>query len=394
MFYQAKSDVPEEVYYLIGNGFDIEAGLPTRYTDYLNFLKAIDTNSYLSEADSQEINPIHSQILTSLQQSNPRDLEEQWKKVIRNFWFDHFSTVTLRTNNWVDFEDEISRIVQIVEYTMDHSKERKLSLEDKVIAKESDLPETLQKFLIECYGAYYPHENDSYRLAIYDLTYRELRDRLLGELKMFIDGFERYLREYVEKIKVDGTPRIEFLVKLLLKNKINHVLTFNYTTAFERYVRVIKANVDVCHIHGTIGINEARKSNIVLGMDEYLPDSEIKNHLAFASFRKYNQRIINATDTKYMDWISQAKENTSIRRLLIIFGHSIGITDGDIIRSFIELPEMKTIVYYYDEDALNTAVTNLSAILKPDELIRITGGEKHTLEFRKQDEMRPEMIQF
>ena len=29
----------DEVYLILGNGFDLEAGLPTRYTQFLSFLK-------------------------------------------------------------------------------------------------------------------------------------------------------------------------------------------------------------------------------------------------------------------------------------------------------------------------------------------------------------------
>ena len=32
----------DEAYVLIGNGFDLECGLPTTYTDFLNFLSAIE----------------------------------------------------------------------------------------------------------------------------------------------------------------------------------------------------------------------------------------------------------------------------------------------------------------------------------------------------------------
>lgn len=74
-------------------------------------------------------------------------------------------------------------------------------------------------------------------------------------------------------------------------------------------------------------------------------------------------------------------------RALYIFGHSLGVTDGNIIERFVKAPNMRTVIYYYDEDHLDLAVTNLTAIMGKDEMIAGTGGAKHSLEFRSQKEL-------
>lgn len=392
MLSNEESNRPVETYMMIGNGFDLEAGLPTRYADFLSFLTAIQDYSYTDE-DNESFKVLHQSIKEQLKQQNPKDLNKEWKRVIDNFWYDHFLTMINNFINWIDFESEVSRIVRYIEYTMDYLRDRRLTLEDRVIVTKADIPDALEEVL-HIYGEIPVLETNGTELVGYDITYRELRDRLLDEFNAFVGGFERYLQEYVEKIKVQESQSILYLMKLLIDNERSHIISFNYTTTIERHLKILKTNTDICYIHGRIGNEQGVRNNIVLGMDEYLPTEEIKDHIGFASFRKYNQRIVKATNTSYMDWLKQIEANPSEKRLLIIFGHSVGTTDGDIIRAFIRQKGMQTIIFYHDEDTLNTAVANLSAILDKDELVSRTGGKDHSMEFRHQQTMDPESIQW
>lgn len=64
----------------------------------------------------------------------------------------------------------------------------------------------------------------------------------------------------------------------------------------------------------------------------------------------------------------------------------LAISDGDIIRKFIEAEKKKTTIIYHAIGSLSTAVENLSAILDMNDLICRTSGEKLTLEFQSQKE--------
>lgn len=89
----------------------------------------------------------------------------------------------------------------------------------------------------------------------------------------------------------------------------------------------------------------------------------------------------------YVDWPFNINRMQGQTRILYVFGHSLGITDGDIIERFVKAPNMKTVIYYHDEDHLDLAVTNLTAIIGKDEMIERTGGAKHSLELRSQKEL-------
>jgi hypothetical protein len=122
---------------------------------------------------------------------------------------------------------------------------------------------------------------------------------------------------------------------------------------------------------------------MVLGFSE--KPNEMKDRVEFASFFKYNQRIFKGCDSTYRDWANQTDvEGFTEPSELLIFGHSLGVTDGDIIRSFIKAPNTRTVVYYHDEDAFSEELANATAILGVDYVIDTTGGKNRTLRFAEQ----------
>ena len=71
---------------------------------------------------------------------------------------------------------------------------------------------------------------------------------------------------------------------------------------------------------------------------------------------------------------------------LYIFGHSLDITDGDILRALICNDNVNTKIFYYrekkdDKRTLEKLISNLVRVIGQDELIKRTGGEFKTIEF-------------
>lgn len=71
---------------------------------------------------------------------------------------------------------------------------------------------------------------------------------------------------------------------------------------------------------------------------------------------------------------------------LYIFGHSLDVTDGDILRRLILHDNVKTNIFYYreyenDKRDLKQKIANLVKIIGQDELIKRTGGNTRTIEF-------------
>lgn len=106
--------------------------------------------------------------------------------------------------------------------------------------------------------------------------------------------------------------------------------------------------------------------------------------MEFAGFRKYNQRILRRTSSTYRDWLDHIRDTPHVQRELIIFGHSIGVTDKDVLRPFILAPNMRTVVYYHDDTAFSEKLANMTPIIGMEEVISRTGGKNRTLIFAEQ----------
>ena len=96
---------------VIGNGFDIEHGLPTKYTDFLEGLRWFkencdDNGEFVSENRSWE----HGQSLYDSLKG--RGVNQEFHTLgINNYWTEHFLNIYNpnedTTKGWIDFEGEI-----------------------------------------------------------------------------------------------------------------------------------------------------------------------------------------------------------------------------------------------------------------------------------------------
>ena len=183
----------------------------------------------------------------------------------------------------------------------------------------------------------------------------------------------------------------------------------------------IEGKIIYDYIHGKADINNTLNSNnMVLGIDEYLTKRKRNKEMEFIAFKKYYQRIYKGTGCKYKDWIYTIKESAksleeklrieypvqipyikftnNMRHNLYIFGHSLDITDRDILRDLILNDNVYTTIYYHktygdngkDDNGRNdlgTKIANLVKIIGQNELIRRTGGSTKTIEFKLQQDI-------
>ncbi len=94
---------------LIGNGFDLAHGLPTTYTDFLTFLKRINT---------PPVKPTNFNPDLELLINDPENLdiiEKMRKLFLNNVWYNYFREKTITNHNWCDFEAEIGYVVKQLE---------------------------------------------------------------------------------------------------------------------------------------------------------------------------------------------------------------------------------------------------------------------------------------
>lgn len=424
---------------VIGNGFDLAHGLPTKYGDFLEFVKVI--RQVIRVHDKQSSNSIEwgniSLQIKELIENNMGNVrnnllsqKQMWNDLLENnFWIDYFLQCDMyQKENWIDFESEISRVIQSTDNDM-----KQKGYDENIIISELSVPFLSERFLNdfdlleqernmcaskeirkmeEEEGARWNIGKTSDYLKEYienhpfenlkeEITYKQLIVQLENDLDKLIRALEIYLAEYVNVIN-DTEER-----KTIQGINPDCVLSFNYSNTYERLYGSGN-KIEYSYIHGKADIsNTVESNNMVLGIDEYLEPDRMNEEIRFIAFKKYYQRIYNGTGCEYRDWIYKIRESAKsielklrneypeqipfikftndARHNLYIFGHSLDITDKDILRELILNDNVYTKIFYLDKNDLKRKIANLVKVITQDELIRRTGGSTKTIEFKLQD---------
>ena len=372
---------------LIGNGFDLAHGLPTSYKDFLDFCKMvrelytypiidneynqkklIDWNtdktikSKLLECYENRKNCFEDKITTQC-----KELDELYDCIKENVWINYFlEREKYIGENWIDFESEISNVVQAIE-TLKSYIER----DEDVLKIKDTKQQTISYFLKIAKKSL----QDVFNLKRIDSFIEDISI----ELDKLIRSLEIYICEFVNEIDIiKENDDIKTITP-------DYVLSFNYSNTYERIYGQSK-EVTYDYIHGKADIkNNVDTCNLVLGIDEYLEDDK-NDKLEFIAFKKFYQRIYKSTDSTYMKWVEQIKKYPEVNHNLFIFGHSLDKTDRDILKLLICNDNVTTKIYYYrknknDKKELGKLIKNLVRIMGQDELISRTMGEHKTIEF-------------
>lgn len=361
---------------IIGNGFDLAHGLPTSYKNFLQFVETFKRYSIFNNF-YKNTEPCLSEYIKKIKKFYSKDKTEGIYNELNmlitdNTWLKVFEKAQIK-DGWIDFEKEISKIVQELEVTL--KKENDISKQNKEkMTKESLTLE--QKNKIIGYGTEVSIQKG--------ITVREQKEIRLKDLNKLIRCLEIYLSDYIPTISVESVlPDIDQL------SSIDKVLSFNYTNTFERlYGNHFQVEID--YIHGKADISkDIHTNNMVLGINEYLKGEEQNENIEFIAFKKFYQRIYKETGCEYKDWVAEIKaDNDALNKEnvkqhnLFIFGHSLDITDRDVLRDLILNDNVQTVIFYKDKEDLGRKIANLVRILGQDELIKRTGGTTKTITFK------------
>lgn len=348
---------------LVGNGFDLAHGLPTDYMSFVKFLNIVQSGitwkenyktiqedikqfSICSEFDSFFFDYFSPQPNKKSAYINEvRDLMQN------NFWTTYFLPAAKWENTWINFESEISEIVQSLDRYRNSADGRERFHElSKIVAIFERLGVTRDEVTAK--------------------NFKELRDRVLDDLDRLTRCLEIYLCLCAKIVPVNKK-----LLSVLMIGRIDGILSFNYTDTFQR---VYKLSCDrppeVCYIHGRANINgSVTSNNMVLGIDEYLHEPKRSKDVTFLRFKKYYQRIYKQTDYNYMEWLRRSGEKN-----LYIIGHSLDMTDGDVLLDMLTCPGMTTTIFYHTKDANALQISNLVQVLGYDVLNNLTRGREDT----------------
>lgn len=379
---------------VIGNGFDLAHGLPTKYRDFLEFARVIRQVVKIRNEESSkdidwgEINPkIKKAIIDDETNGKLNSFygSKQCKNLLKdNIWIDYFLQRNMfHKENWIDFESEISNVIQRIDSDM-HRLSNDCNLGD-------EFEETFDRVFKS-------------KLRDLHMSYEKLSNVMDESLNDLIRAFEIYLCAFVSKINI---MKISLDIKELSVDKI---MSFNYTDTYEK-IYDKKESAKYSYIHGKAKhiYSKDDKNNMVLGIDEYLTKERRNKETEFITFKKYYQRIYKGTGCEYKDWIYEIKESckslesklraeypvqipfekftSDAKHNLYIFGHSLDVTDKDILRELILNDNVKTKIFYPDKKDLGKKIANLVKVIGQDELTRRTGGSTKTIEFKLQQDM-------
>lgn len=349
---------------ILGNGFDLAHNLPTQYTDFLEYIieqRKVEKNENVTICDL----------------------------ITENIWIDYFVRLykinLLRGMNWIDFELEISHILQIFD-----------EFDSNIYNKVAPLSELNQdKKMVMFYNLYAKRCNCSDGIkGIPKQTYTELIETLKFDMERMIKAFEIYLIERVEGID------ITYLSPDIQEIDANRVLSFNYTHIYEKLYSNNKTKVH--HIHGEVKKDFVSENNMVLGVDEYWDRQEAHRHTNYNIFKKFTQRILKETGFEYRNWIESESKKSYIQHIgtrnrsswtdmgitdVYVFGHSLDVTDSDILIEFFMEECFNVHIFYKDKIKEAALIANVVKMIGEDEFIRQINSVPHKIEFIKQKDM-------
>lgn len=396
---------------IIGNGFDIEHGLPTQYPQFLEYCQHCgEENSF----------PLST------------ELEEEFFAIIKNnIWLKYFTKFICwgLPNTWIDLEKEISEIINRIEiasfrFNRIENSKIKFFLPDK--CNTDKIREFISSF------AQYDEEKDEYTIiGNYIEDENDFISYIYSEMKCFIRAFEIYclgvnnkepdkmvaFSELGERFKdIMKTKKVysellnqrnqapssgeinglyqaankkynDLLKKIrtidfLSASIYDCVLSFNYTNTYQRLYGT--DDTKYCYIHGKAQEIKNR-TNLILGIDDNLEGNQISENFKCVKFKKYYQRILHKTGAEYKDWISTDNNTGTI--YVHIVGHSLDRTDYEVLYEFFHRDNFKIIIYYYSNQDFEDKIQKVIRLLSwkgdngRDELIRRVHGSNWNIKF-------------
>lgn len=368
-----------------GNGFDLHHCLPTRYLDFLNIIQRLmelerdgklDKCQYLAyvlgaqsplyESDMmvKRCYDVHKSVIDKTR-LDTKTLKKMVNLAKKNIWMKFFIERNEKKGGWVDFENEIALIIRAftnlienmdkvckelgVEVYVDDlglSKEDRYFMTSKAFSElyKSDEEKTLKK---EFWNILEENGEDIFL----SVNSKKIAERLYSHLEDFVKILNWYIIEFVQKVAVTKQSKNNLFIQC------DRVITFNYTNTFS-ILYDKSCQIPVSFVHGS-----AQMNNMVLGIDSDESDQMGTLDLSFVEFKKYYQRAFFNTDYNLKNNLPEGG-----KYMLHFVGHSMDVTDQDILKALIRNKKVtESIVYYHDKDSHRQVITNVIALFGKDE---------------------------
>lgn len=386
---------------IIGNGFDLAHDRPTTYSDFLQFLNCIllakdyqgDRSQFETCLDIK-CRSVKQYILSSFDTRENLGTEAVWNKnsviqeiyecLDKNVWYEYFKKIQqhglINGKNWIDFEEEILEVINFFDHEI-------VNIYDSVSGLQGASANEKIKYFWALFSAKIQQEK------VQIVTWFDFVGKTYQDLQDLVRCLEIYLDDCVAKTHITRySPDIQGL-------QIDSVLSFNYTSI---PTDIYPSLTNTHYIHGCAKSDRpTAENNMVLGVNEYWDDYEKDFRTNFNCYKKFVQRIIKETKIDYKRalkfMLAEHKERKQkYGRLnreapndnqVYIFGHSLDITDGDILREVIQTEGVVTTIFYRNKQQQSDQIANLSKVLGQDELLKRVFSDSPTIIFKQQAAM-------
>lgn len=388
---------------ILGNGFDLHLGLPTRWSNFVEFYEIIVNGSFEKFAFVKpkewsfeefkkngskwnNIDNIESYLLYALDIVEGDVEKENYKNNIKSFIADLDKCKMLRllsglkrkndeykSFSWSDFEHLIEEILDSVDEYVDNLLNRSHCAEVSVFMND------LLRQVIE--GLEYKDER--YFSMIYQVNEFNLKTDVINSKNKFMDFLFNELIEFTSVYKKYIDLIIDRLIQNHLKNSIHIentlILTFNYTqdaVLFDDYA----SNDNRFYVHG-----KANK-DIIIGISNE-PKSEERIRFSKNYMRVYN-RALDKDDKDVIDNINYINKRISEQTFshYYFLGHSLDKIDHSFLRQlFKKNYYTKTTIFYYNNADRQKKIFNLYLMVGEEYITQMLNNG--SLEFVEFDEI-------
>ena len=366
---------------ILGNGFDLAHGLPTAYKDFMRFCKAVPTillyKESMSISDAIENADIHSKIKAVIGSELNDDagilenktismLQELNDCIQENIWYTYFEIIEekMKGDNWIDFEGEISEVVECMDRIIDKLEEE---YSNTIFINHIAYSEKFKNFSNNFFSKQRPI-----------LSGRKIREMCFNDLEKLTRALEIYLSSFVEKIDCD---KLDIIADI----EPEYVMNFNYTHTYERIYGINLRKPKVFHVHGECNVgNSVKENNMVLGIDEYWEGKDKDIHTNFSVFKKFVQRIRKKTGTGIyttLDSIEYSPILLNSESTVYVFGHSLDKTDKDILSQILGHEDARVKVYCKDKGSEGELIAKMIQLIGQDNLVDKVYANPSKLEF-------------
>lgn len=360
---------------IIGNGFDLYHGLPTKYTDFLFFAKnwklfyesydATKTEAEMFQIPLSDKGKLVEESLKAFANYGGyvrEEIEYFNANIYDNPWIRYFEQSKTLKEGWVDFEEEILEALQKIEYFFEKYRPNRPANDPAIM----DLKNSCIFDAVKIFGKNASGFNE--RLVTGVVSERDISSDVLIEQKGIVikamkDGMEIlnqclriYLAEFVSRIKISQySDQVKAIGPC---NVINFNYTYTYQTVYDQ-----REGGQNHAIHG-----ELKENNLVLG----IADEAFSNTKDYIYFTKYFQRLQKKTGSYYGEWLNYKR--TALEDLPIevhVVGHSLGKSDKEILSMIFKSSNVgKIFIYYHSQSSYEGLIMNMVDLLGREELVK------------------------